>query len=59
MDQIRASTMNDLNADSCPRGIDRAQLDVCLTAIDNEMCNQPLDTLSRVDKCRTSALCNR
>jgi hypothetical protein len=57
MDQLRGGLANDLNADQCPRGIDEAQLDQCLSAIRGEACNHPLDTLSRIEKCRSSALC--
>jgi hypothetical protein len=57
MDQMRGSLANDLNAYDCPRGIDESQLDRCMTAIRSEECSHPLDTLSRMEKCRTGALC--
>jgi hypothetical protein len=57
MDQMRGSLANDLNASECPRGIDEAQLDMCMTSIRGEECSHPLDTISRMDKCRTGALC--
>ncbi|HLK36842.1 MAG TPA: DUF6184 family natural product biosynthesis lipoprotein [Polyangiaceae bacterium] len=57
IDQMRGSVANDLNPYKCPRGIDRANLDACLTAIQSEECGHPLDTLSRIDKCRAGALC--
>jgi len=57
MEQIRGNTANDLNAYNCPGGIDRHGLNQCLSAIKGEECNHPLDTISRVDKCRTGALC--
>ncbi len=57
MNQMRGSLANDLNGYNCPRGIDRAQLDSCMSSIKSEECSHPLDTLSRIDKCRTTALC--
>ncbi|MBV9946179.1 MAG: hypothetical protein JOZ69_04965 [Myxococcales bacterium] len=57
MDQMRGSLANDLNTHECPKGIDDAQLDRCMTAVRSEECSRPLDTLSRIDKCRTSTLC--
>jgi hypothetical protein len=57
MDQMRGSLANDLNAYDCPRGIDSAQIDRCMAAIRNEECSHPLDTLSRIEHCRTGALC--
>jgi uncharacterized protein DUF6184 len=57
MDQMRGSLANDLNAYDCRGGIDEDQLARCMTAIRNEECSHPLDTISRMDKCRTGALC--
>jgi hypothetical protein len=57
IDQMRGSLANDLNAYECPRGIDDAQLHECMTAIRTEECGHPFDTLSRMEKCRTGALC--
>ncbi len=57
MDQMRGSLANDLNAYECPRGIDEYQLERCMTAIRSEECGHPLDTISRMAKCRTGALC--
>jgi hypothetical protein len=57
MEQMRGSLANDLNAYECPRGIDEGRLDRCLTAIRSEECSHPLDTLTRMDKCRTGSLC--
>jgi len=59
MDQMRGSLANDLNGYDCPRGIDRDALERCTAAIGVEECNHPLDTLSRMEKCRTGALCMR
>jgi Family of unknown function (DUF6184) len=57
MDQMRGSLANDLNAYECPRGIDEERLDRCMAAIRNEECGHPLDTIGRMDKCRTGSLC--
>lgn len=57
MDQMRGSLANDLNAYNCPRGIDDAQLDQCMTSIRGEECGHPFDSLSRMEKCRTGAIC--
>ena len=57
MDQMRGSLANDLNAYNCPRGIDSVALDHCMNAIHNEECSHPIDSLTRIDKCRTGALC--
>lgn len=57
MDQMRGSLANDLNSYECPRGIDETQLDKCMNSIRSEECSHPLDTISRMEKCRTGALC--
>ena len=57
MDQIHGSIANALNAYNCPLGLDSAGVDRCMAAITSEECNHPFDTLTRYDKCRTSALC--
>jgi hypothetical protein len=57
VDQMRGNLANDLNAYDCPHGIDEVELDRCMTAIRAEECNHPLDTISRMDKCRTGAIC--
>jgi hypothetical protein len=57
MNQVRGDLGNELNTHDCPRGIDQSKLDACKSAIKAEACDHPLDTLSRMDKCRTGALC--
>jgi hypothetical protein len=57
MDQMKGSLANDLNASECPKGIEEKQLDQCLTAIRAEECSHPLDTISRMEKCRTGSMC--
>ena|ERR1017187_8289840 len=57
MDQLRGGIANDLNAYNCPGGLGSDGVDRCMAAIKSEECNQPFDTLTRYDKCRTGALC--
>jgi hypothetical protein len=57
MQQMRGSLANDLNTYDCPHGIDRGQLEHCMLAIKNEECSNPLDTITRMQDCRTGALC--
>jgi len=56
-ESIRGDLGNDLNSYHCPRGIKREGLDSCLSAIRTEACSNPLDTLERMEKCRTVHLC--
>ncbi len=57
MDSLRGNIGNDLNGYKCPSGLDSAAVDRCLSAIQSEECSHPFDTLTRFDKCRTSAIC--
>jgi membrane protease subunit (stomatin/prohibitin family) len=57
MNQMRGSLANELNAYNCPRGIDQSRIERCMAAIRNEECGHPLDMVTRIDKCRTGALC--
>ncbi len=60
MDQVRGSIGNDLNANQCPRGLDDAAVDQCLSAIGNEECGaHPVEALSRFDKCRAGNMCSK
>ncbi len=54
---MRGEIGNELNADSCPLGIDRANLERCKIAIREERCGDALATISRGTACRSSALC--
>jgi hypothetical protein len=49
---------DDLDAEACPRGLDRNELDKCLGEIHAERCGAPLDTLERLVACRAATLCN-
>jgi hypothetical protein len=55
--KLSAETESDLNLKDCPRGVDRAKVDECLSKIHGQECNNPIDALSRVSACRTGALC--
>jgi hypothetical protein len=57
MEQMRGSIANDLNTYNCPRGIDHDEVDHCVAAIKNEECSHPLDTITRMEKCRTGLMC--
>lgn len=57
LEQVQGSIGNDLNAYNCPRGLDHDAVDRCMAAIQSEECSHPFDTLTRFDKCRTSAMC--
>jgi hypothetical protein len=54
---IRADWKDELNARECPGGVNQAQLSECLTAIRNEDCGNPFDTLSRLAACTTGQIC--
>jgi Family of unknown function (DUF6184) len=55
--KLDADGYADLNSADCKAGIDRTQLDKCLSAIKAEECNSPMDSLERVVDCRSTALC--
>jgi Family of unknown function (DUF6184) len=48
---------DDINEKDCPRGIDQKQLTACFTAIRDEACGNPLDTISRLTACRAGGIC--
>jgi hypothetical protein len=55
--KLESDTSKDLNATSCPKGLDQDALNRCVNAINNEECSVSLDTLSRMADCRTGAIC--
>jgi hypothetical protein len=57
LSSIREKTRDDLNASDCPGGIDQKELNECLEEINNDSCNNPLDTLGRLAACRSSDMC--
>jgi hypothetical protein len=59
-DQMRGGIANDLTASDCPAGLDGSKVKECMSAIGNEQCGlHPIESMSRIEKCRTSALCPR
>lgn len=57
MQKLRTDMRDDLGAKECPAGIDQKELDECLTEINNNDCNNPLDSIGRLAACRSSDLC--
>lgn len=57
MARIREDWRDDLNSRECPGGINQSELNECLTAIRNEECSSPFDTLSRVAECASGQIC--
>lgn len=55
--EVGTEIRSELNSSSCPAGIDARELDVCLDAIRNESCTNPIDVISRSAVCRTGNLC--
>jgi hypothetical protein len=58
MDKLRGDTANDINSYQCPRGVDDAAVQDCLRAIGGEECGaHPIEAITRMDKCRSGAMC--
>lgn len=57
LQKLDAKNQEDLGPAECKKGIEQAKLSTCLKAIQGEECNSPLDSLSRIVSCRSSALC--
>ena len=58
MDQLHGTVANDLNSYQCPRGIDGTAVQECLSAIASEECGaHPVEAITRMEKCRTGAMC--
>jgi hypothetical protein len=55
--KLNEAGYDDLDADACRTGIDADELGKCLSEINAERCEAPLDTLERLVACRSSALC--
>jgi hypothetical protein len=55
--KLQNDKRTDLNADECPGGVSDKDLSSCLKAIREEDCGNPLDSISRLTACRSSALC--
>jgi hypothetical protein len=48
---------DDINSDVCTGGVREKELNECLASIRDEDCGNPLDTISRLNTCRTGNLC--
>jgi hypothetical protein len=58
MEQLHGSISNDLNSYQCPGGIDGYAVQQCVNAIASEECGaHPVEALTRMDKCRSGAMC--
>ncbi|MGH7434384.1 MAG: DUF6184 family natural product biosynthesis lipoprotein [Polyangiaceae bacterium] len=57
LDTMRGGFGNDINQYKCPQGINGVRLERCALAIQREQCDEPLDTITRMDKCRSASLC--
>jgi len=58
LDQMRGGIANDINSYKCPGGIDGTAVGECLRAIGNEECGaHPIEAITRMDKCRSGAMC--
>ena len=58
MDKMRGGIANDINSYQCPRGIDATAVSQCLMAVGNEECGaHPIEAITRMDKCRSGAMC--
>lgn len=55
--RVREDWRDDLDARSCPSGVNETQLNECLGAIRQEECSSPFDTLERVAACTASQIC--
>jgi hypothetical protein len=54
---LMTKNRDELKASECPGGIVQKELQECLGEIQNENCNNPLDTIGRLAACRSSDLC--
>ncbi len=55
--RIQTDWKADLNARECPGGINRNELNECLTAIRDEACQNPFDALARITQCTAAQIC--
>jgi hypothetical protein len=55
--ELQKDKREDLNGDVCPGGVREKELNDCLQSIRDEDCGNPLDTISRLNTCRTGNLC--
>lgn len=58
VEQLHGSIANDLNSYQCPGGIDGNAVQRCLAAIAEEECGaHPVEAITRMDRCRSGAMC--
>ncbi len=55
--ELERDKRDDINSDVCTGGIREKELNDCLASIRDEDCGNPLDTISRLNACRTGNLC--
>jgi hypothetical protein len=55
--RVREDWKDDLDARSCPTGVNQTQLNECLSQVRGEECSSPFDTLERVAACTTGQIC--
>jgi len=55
--ELQRDKRDDINSDVCTGGVREKELVDCLAAIRDEDCGNPLDTISRLNACRTGNLC--
>jgi hypothetical protein len=57
LETMRGGFGNDINEFRCPQGVDGVRLERCALAIQREQCDEPLDTITRMERCRSASLC--
>ena len=57
VDRIRQDWKDDLDARSCPSGVNDTELNQCLSEVRSEECGSPFDTLERVAACTAGQIC--
>jgi hypothetical protein len=56
--RMRGNIGNDLNSFQCPGGLDHPAVRECFAAIAGEECGlHPVESITRMEKCRSGALC--
>ncbi|MBI2394470.1 MAG: hypothetical protein HYV09_33175 [Deltaproteobacteria bacterium] len=54
---MRGKKTDDLRLENCPGGIKDQDFNECLSDIQRESCDNPLDSLMRLKECRSSEIC--
>jgi Family of unknown function (DUF6184) len=55
--RMQEDKRDEINAKDCPEGIDKTALNACISAIRDEACGNPLDTITRLVACRSKSIC--